>query len=75
MSYLPERMNSGIGTARAMNKNLFLGDFAGSVRERPLDRCQARLNLPAVEFSAVISDSQLDILHRHSIMACRHTSR
>ena len=49
MRHLPERMNAGVRSARAMHENFFLRDFARRIRERPLYGCQSRLNLPTVE--------------------------
>jgi hypothetical protein len=61
--HLTERMDTGVGAARAVNDDLLLRDLRGDFVQRALDRRHARLDLPAVEVRAVIGDGEFQGAH------------
>ncbi len=63
MRHLSQRVNAGIGAARAVDHDFFLRDFARGVVERALNRRHTRLRLPAVKIGAVVRDGEFDIAH------------
>ncbi len=54
---LGERVDAGVGSARALREDRLTGDVVDGLGERALDGGQARLDLPAVEGGAVVGES------------------
>jgi hypothetical protein len=63
MGHLPKCVNPGIGAACALDQYLLLGDLAGRVDERALNRSNAGLQLPAMKFRPVVCNGELDVAH------------
>ena len=60
-------MNARVGTPRALNLQPLLGKILQHIAYRALNRRLSGLNLPATEFSSVISQREFYILHRLSM--------
>src|ERR1700691_3538625 len=63
MRDLPQRMDTCVGPARALDGDLLLRNLRGGVVQRPLNRRHTRLRLPAVKIRPVVRESKLDIAH------------
>ena len=63
MGGLAERVDAGVGPARAVSHNFFFGDFARGIVDGTLNRGQAGLKLPAVEGRAIVGDREFDVAH------------
>src|SRR5512146_3087979 len=58
---LGARVHAGIGASGALRKDLFAGCPSSNIGENSLHRWAVRLNLPSMEFGAVVSDRQFEI--------------
>ena len=56
--HLTERVDTRVGASGALRKHRFASDVVDSSGDRPLNRGERRLNLPAVEVSAVVRKSE-----------------
>jgi hypothetical protein len=66
MADLTEGVDAGVGAARAMHDNSFLGDFASGGVNFTLDSREPGLELPAVEVGAIVGDCEFDVSHLFS---------
>ena len=60
MCDLSERVDAGIGTARSVESEWFLGDDGEGVFDLFLDGVAIGLDLPAAEGSAVVGDGEFE---------------
>src|SRR5260370_13540100 len=60
---LAKRVNAGVGASGGMQNDVFLRQATEHANDFPLNRRLVRLNLPAVEIGAVVSDGELEIAH------------
>ena len=60
---LPERMNAGVGAARALGEDGFAGDVEEGAGERSLDCGKPGLHLPSMEGGAVVGEGKLPVRH------------
>ena len=63
MANLTEGVDAGVGAARAVHDDSFLGDFARGGVNFALDRWEAGLELPTVEVSSLVGDGEFDVSH------------
>src|ERR1700683_2406850 len=63
MRDLPQRMDTCVGPARALDEDLLLRDLRGGIVQRTLNRRHTRLLLPAVKIRPVVRQRNLDIAH------------
>ena len=67
-THLPSRVNSRIRAAGSLHVGRLLQQGSGRITERPLDRPEPRLDLPAVVVGAVVGYDQLDLApDRHGV--------
>src|SRR5208282_480190 len=75
MRHLTQGVNASVSPAGALNDDSLLRDLARSGVERALNRRHPRLELPAVETGAVVSDGELDVAHACEDYRTRESGR
>jgi hypothetical protein len=58
---LSERVDAGIGAARALRESFFAGEVFESEHQRPLNGQSVRLDLPSGEVVAIVSEREFEI--------------
>src|SRR6266850_885409 len=66
---LAKRVNAGVGASRGMHNDVLLRQAPKHANDFPLNRRLVRLNLPAVEISAVVRDGELEIAHGNQVIS------
>src|SRR5882762_6023287 len=66
---LAKRVNAGVGASGGMYNDVLLRQAPKHANDFPLNRRLVRLNLPAVEISAVVRDGELEIAHGNQVIS------
>src|SRR5581483_2589792 len=67
--YLGQGVDSGIGASGALGKDLLAGDSGDGLCQRALNRAQAGLHLPAMEFRSIVREGELKVAHAEKCLA------